>query len=72
VLTALGVLVATAVAVIVLALTSATNTTVATPVTASDTGGVSAHGIHYLGPRQLQAAALSASSGATHAAHPGK
>jgi hypothetical protein len=58
VLTALGVLIAIAVTLIILTQSSAANTTVATPVTASDSGGSVPH-VRYLGPHQIQAAALS-------------
>src|SRR5947209_2851309 len=61
--TALGVLVAIAVTTVFLALGGAHHSTVAIPVTASSTAGVSTPQVHYLGPRQMQAA-LTPNSGA--------
>jgi hypothetical protein len=63
VLTALGVLVAIAVTITILALTGTHHTTAASPVTASQTSGASMPHTPYLGPRQLRAEAnpLSAS-----------
>jgi hypothetical protein len=72
VLASLGVVVAIAALLVAIALTSATSTTVATPITASQTGVVSPPQIRFMGPRQFQAAALNASRGATsHAADAG-
>jgi hypothetical protein len=65
VLASLGVLVAIAALLVALALTSETSTTVASSVTASQTGVVSPPQVRYMGPRQPQAAALNASKGAT-------
>jgi len=62
-LTALGVLVAIAVSILILALTGANNTTVATPVTASQAASGSTPQVHYLGPRQEQAATDAHSGG---------
>lgn len=55
-LSALGVLVAIAVTVTFLALTAANHSSVATPVTASQASAGSVPQVHYLGPRQQQAA----------------
>jgi hypothetical protein len=55
-LTALGVLLAIAVTVIILALTGASHTTVATPVTAPQAASSSIPQVRYLGPRQVHAA----------------
>jgi hypothetical protein len=55
-LSALGVLLAIAVTVILLALTGANHTTIATPVTASQASTGSTPQAHYLGPRQQRAA----------------
>jgi hypothetical protein len=52
-LTALGVFVAIAVSIVILALTGASHTTAASPVTASEATGASVPQVHYLGPRQL-------------------
>jgi hypothetical protein len=56
VLTALGILVAVATTIIILALTSARHTTVASPVAPTNAGGPSRPHTHYLGPRQMHAA----------------
>lgn len=55
-MTAFGILVAIAVSITILALTGANHTTVTTPVTASQAAAGSTPQIHYLGPRQEQAA----------------
>ena len=55
-LTAVGVLVAIAVAITIMALTGANDTTVATPVTASQAAAGPTPQTHYLGPRQEHAA----------------
>jgi hypothetical protein len=55
-LTAVGVLVALAVTITILALTGTHHTTVATPVTASQAASASTPQTRYLGPRQAQAA----------------
>ena len=55
-MTALGVILAIAVATTILALTSADNTIVATPATASQAASVSTPQVHYLGPLQEHAA----------------
>jgi hypothetical protein len=68
VLTAFGVLVAIALTLMILTLTSATSPTVPPPVTASHAGGGTPPAVRFLGPRQLQDAALNASRGTTSAA----
>jgi len=64
VLTALGVILAMAVAITILALTSADHTSVATPATASQAASGSTPQAHYLGPHQ-ERAAISPQSGGT-------
>ncbi len=64
-MTALGVILAIAVAITILALTSADHTTVATPATASQAASVSTPQVHYLGPRQEQAAVTPQSGSGT-------
>ncbi len=53
---ALGVLVAIAVTIVILALTGAHHTTVPIPATASQAVASATPQVHYLGPRQQQAA----------------
>jgi hypothetical protein len=55
-LTALGVLIAVVVAIIILALTGANHTTVTSPVAASQVAATSTPQTHYLGPGQEHAA----------------
>ncbi|MGB8881531.1 MAG: hypothetical protein WCD11_34875 [Solirubrobacteraceae bacterium] len=71
-LTALGVLLAVAVTIIILALTGANHTTVATPVTASAAANGSTPQTHYLGPRQQRAAINPQNGGITATASAGK
>jgi hypothetical protein len=54
-MTALGVLVAIAVTITILALTGANHTTAPTPATASQASSGSTPQVHYLGPRQEHA-----------------
>jgi hypothetical protein len=54
-LTALGVLVAIAVSILILALTHAHRTATGSPVTPSQAAGGSVPELHYLGPRQVGA-----------------
>jgi hypothetical protein len=68
--TALGVLVAIAVAITILALTGANHTTVATPVTASQAAAASTPQVRYLGPRQEQAARAASTSPAAGIGNP--
>jgi hypothetical protein len=65
VLTALGILVAVATTVIILALTGAHHASVATPVAPTNAGVTSRPHTHYLGPRQMHAALNPQSSGVT-------
>lgn len=65
VLTALGVLVAIAVAIVILALTGTHHTTVATPAATPQVGASATPGTHYLGPRQEQALAIIHSTAST-------
>jgi hypothetical protein len=67
-MTALGVILAIAVAITILALTSAAHTTVATPATASEAASVSTPQVHYLGPHQEHAAITPQSGSGTTAA----
>jgi hypothetical protein len=55
-MTAIGVLVAITVSVLILALTGASHTTTATPLTPSQAASGSVPQLHYLGPRQDRAA----------------
>jgi hypothetical protein len=55
-LTALGLLVAIAASIVILALTGANHTTATIPATASQATSVSMPQIRYLGPQQLRAA----------------
>ena len=70
VLTALGVLAAIAVTIIILALTSANHTTATSPVAASQVTGASTPDTHYLGPRQEHAAINPQSRDSTSAGDP--
>jgi hypothetical protein len=54
-MTAIGVLVAITVSVLILALTGASHSTTATPLTPSQAAGGSVPQLHYLGPRQAHA-----------------
>jgi hypothetical protein len=54
--TGLGVLVAIAVTIVFLSLGGTHHSTVAIPPTAASTAGASMPQVHYLGPRQMQAA----------------
>ena len=62
VLTALGVLAATAATITILALTGANHTTATNPVAASQAAGASTSPTHYLGPRQQRAESQSGDS----------
>jgi hypothetical protein len=70
-LTALGVILAVAVAITILALTSADQTTVATPPTVSQAASGSAPQVHYLGPRQERAISRQGGGGITPTAGAG-
>lgn len=70
-LTALGVLLAIAVAIIMLALTGTNHTTLATPVTASQAAASSTPQVRYLGPHQEHAAINPQSRGITPATSAG-
>jgi hypothetical protein len=54
-MTAIGVLVAITVSIVILALTDAHHTTASTPVTPSQAAGGTVPQIHYMGPRQARA-----------------
>jgi hypothetical protein len=54
-MTAIGVLVAIAVSIVIVALTGAHHTTTSTPVTPSQAASGSVPQIHYLGPQQVRA-----------------
>jgi hypothetical protein len=67
-LTALGVILAIAVAITIIALTSADHMTVATPPTVSQAAGGSTPQVHYLGPRQDRAISPQSGGGTTPSA----